>query len=103
MRKSLFALIMTFVLCLGLAVTASADEPQNMAEVIYNGKEYTLVLGMYDEGTDKIDEFSGAAWPTTQTEFDNNEGQVNAFPFSHFAVTVFENIDGKTRARYPRN
>ena len=46
MRKSLFALIMTFVLCLGLAVTASADEPQNMAKVIYDGKEYTLVLGM---------------------------------------------------------
>lgn len=98
MRKSLFALIMTFVLCLGLAVTASADEPQNMAEVIYNGKEYTLVLGMYDEGTDKIDEFSGAAWPTTQTELESNAGQVNAFPFSQFAVTVFENIDGQNKS-----
>lgn len=98
MRKSLFALIMAFVLCLSLATTASADEPQNMAEVRYNDKEYTLVLGMYDEGTDKIDEFSGAAWPTTQTEFDNNEGQVNDFPFGQFAVTVFENIDGQNKS-----
>ena len=88
-RRPAAILLALLMLCTLLPAGAAADgDMPNTHTVNYSGKEYKVVLGMYDASVEAVDDISGALWPLEESQFD---GQENEAPFGTFAVTVFEN------------